>query len=50
MHNLRKLYLLGSNYADLSFLFTIHAGEQTNPHLGSEYLAVMETENATRTT
>ena len=47
MHNLRKLYLLGSNYADLSFLFTIHAGEQTNPHLGSEYLAVMETENAT---
>ena len=47
LNNLRKLYLLGSNYADLSFLFTIHSGEQTNPHLGSEYLAVLETDNAT---
>ncbi len=46
-HNLRKLYLLNSNYADLSFLFTIHPGERTNAHLGTEYLAVMETDNAT---
>lgn len=46
-HNLRKLSLLSSNYADLSFLFTIHAGEQTNAHLGSEYLAVLETDNNT---
>jgi type IV secretion system protein VirB4 len=37
--NLRKLYLLNSNYADLSFLFTILPGEKTNSHLGSEYLA-----------
>jgi type IV secretion/conjugal transfer VirB4 family ATPase len=46
-HNLRKLYMLNSNYADLSFLFTIHPGEKTNRHLGTEYLAVMETDNAT---
>ena len=26
--NLRKMYLLNSNYADLSFLFTIHPGER----------------------
>ena len=45
--NLRKMYLLNSNYADLSFLFTIHPGEKTNPHLGTEYLAVLETDNAT---
>ena len=45
--NFRKLYLLNSNYADLSFLFTILPGEKTNPHLGSEYLAVLETDNAT---
>jgi type IV secretion/conjugal transfer VirB4 family ATPase len=45
--NLRRMYLLNSNYADLSFLFTIHPGEKTNPHLRSEYLAVLETDNAT---
>jgi type IV secretion system protein TrbE len=45
--NLRKLYLLNTNYADLSFLFTILPGEKTNSHLGSEYLAVLETDNAT---
>jgi type IV secretion/conjugal transfer VirB4 family ATPase len=45
--NLRKMYLLNSNYADLSFLFTIHPGDKTNPHLRSEYLAVLETDNAT---
>ncbi|MEO7029216.1 MAG: DUF87 domain-containing protein [Acidobacteriaceae bacterium] len=45
--NLRKMYLLNSNYADLSFLFTIHPGEKTNVHLRSEYLAVLETDNAT---
>ncbi len=47
LHNLRKLSLLNSNYADLSFLFTIHTGETTNAHLGTEYLAVLETDNAT---
>src|SRR5271166_5104626 len=45
--NLRKLYLLNTNYADLSFLFTVLPGEKTNPHLGTEYLAVLETVNDT---
>ena len=45
--NLRKMYLLNSNYADLSFLFTILPGEKTNAHLGTEYLAVLETDNQT---
>ncbi|HET6179695.1 MAG TPA: hypothetical protein VFE61_22415 [Candidatus Sulfotelmatobacter sp.] len=29
--NLRQLYMLNTNYADLSFLFTILPGEKTNP-------------------
>jgi type IV secretion/conjugal transfer VirB4 family ATPase len=45
--NLRKLYLLNTNYADLSFLFTILPGEKTNAHLGTEYLGVLETDNST---
>jgi len=45
--NLRKLYLLNTNYADLSFLFTILPGERRNAHLGTEYLAVLETDNST---
>jgi type IV secretion/conjugal transfer VirB4 family ATPase len=45
--NLRRLYLLNTNYADLSFLFTILPGEKTNANLGMEYLAVLETDNAT---
>jgi type IV secretion system protein TrbE len=45
--NLRRQYLLNTNYADLSFLFTVHCGEQTNRHLSSEYLAVLETDQAT---
>ncbi|MGD0793616.1 MAG: hypothetical protein ABR920_17785 [Terriglobales bacterium] len=45
--NLRKLYLLNTNNADLSFLFTILPGEKTNAHLGTEYLAVLETDNST---
>ncbi|MGA2889493.1 MAG: DUF87 domain-containing protein, partial [Terracidiphilus sp.] len=45
--NLRRLYLLNSNYADLSFLFTILPGEKSNAHLGSEYLAALETDNST---
>jgi type IV secretion/conjugal transfer VirB4 family ATPase len=45
--NLRRLYLLNTNYADLSFLFTILPGERTNAYLGSEYLAVLETDNDT---
>jgi type IV secretion system protein VirB4 len=45
--NLRKLLLLNTNYADLSFLFTILPGEKTNVYLGTEYLAVLETDNST---
>jgi type IV secretion system protein VirB4 len=45
--NLRRLYLLNSNYADLSFLFTILPGEKHNAHLNAEYLAVLETDNST---
>ena len=45
--NMRRLYLLSSNYADLSFFFTILAGEKHNAHLDTEYLAVLETDNAT---
>jgi type IV secretion/conjugal transfer VirB4 family ATPase len=45
--NVRKLPLLNSNYADLSFLFTILPGERWNQHLDAEYLAVLETDNDT---
>jgi type IV secretion/conjugal transfer VirB4 family ATPase len=45
--NLRQLCLLNTNYADLSFLFTILPGEKTNAHLGTEYLAALETDNST---
>ena len=45
--NLRSLYLLNSNYADYSFLFTLHSGERRNAHLRQEYLAVLETNHHT---
>jgi len=45
--NLRYLYLLNTNYADLSFLFTLQSGDARNPHLRSEYLAVLETNHGT---
>ena len=45
--NLRHLYLLNTNYADLSFLFTLHSGETHNAHLRQEYLAVLETNHGT---
>jgi type IV secretion system protein VirB4 len=41
--NLRHLYLSNPNYADFSFLFTLHCGEAINGHLRQEYLAVLET-------
>ena len=44
--NLRRLYLLNTNYADLEFLFTILPGRKDQPYLGTEYLAVLETDNA----
>jgi type IV secretion/conjugal transfer VirB4 family ATPase len=45
--NLRYLYLLNTNYADFSFLFTLHRGEPRNSHLRQEYLAVLETNHHT---
>src|SRR5579863_3661098 len=45
--NLRYLYLLNTNYADYSFLFTLHCGEHQNRHLHQEYLAVLETNHHT---
>jgi type IV secretion system protein VirB4 len=41
--NLRYLYLLNTNYADYSFLFTLDCGHPRNNHLRQEYLAVLET-------
>src|SRR5260221_11667955 len=41
--NIRYLYLLNTNYADYSFLFTLRCGEHRNRHLRQEYLAVLET-------
>src|ERR1700674_2446822 len=43
--NLRYQYLLNPNYADLSFLFTLHCGEAVNLHLREEYLAVLDNNN-----
>ena len=45
--NLRYLYLLNSNYADLSFLFTLHSGNTRNAQLRHEYLAILETNHGT---
>ena len=45
--NLRKQEMLNTNYADLSFLFTIDQGRERNEHLNSEYMAVLETDHAT---
>ena len=47
VHNLRRLLILNSNYADVSFLFTILTGDKRNDHLNCEYLAVLETDNKT---
>lgn len=46
-HNLRRLALLETNYADLSILFTLDTGEPRSPHLQAEALAILETEHQT---
>jgi type IV secretion system protein VirB4 len=46
-YNLRKFYLTDTNYADLSFLFSLDTGHPENAHLGAEYLAIFETEMGT---
>jgi type IV secretion system protein VirB4 len=45
--NLRKQWALNSNYADLSFLFTIDSGSKWNPQLDKEYLAILESAHST---
>jgi type IV secretion system protein VirB4 len=45
--NLRKQWALNSNYADLSFLFTIDTGSPWNAHLEREYAAVLESTHGT---
>ena len=40
--NLRKLWALNSNHADLSFFFTVSEGARRNAHLEREYLAILE--------
>lgn len=46
-YNLRHLWLLNTNCADLSLIFTLGTGEQTCRHLSQEYLAVLETNHGT---
>jgi type IV secretion system protein VirB4 len=46
-HNLRRLAILETNLADLSFLFTLDQGERVSPHLRREALAIFETPHHT---
>ena len=46
-HNLRRLALLETNYADLSFLFTLDTGSKECPHLRRSPLAIFETRHRT---
>jgi type IV secretion system protein TrbE len=46
-HNLRRLAVLETNLADLSFLFTFDQGEPVSSHLGREALATFETPHGT---
>jgi type IV secretion system protein VirB4 len=46
-HNLRRVALLETNLADLSFLFTLDPGERVSPHLRREALAIFETPHHT---
>ena len=45
--NLRRAYLLNTNAADLSLLFTVATGEPQNAHLGQPCLVVLETTRRT---
>jgi type IV secretion/conjugal transfer VirB4 family ATPase len=45
--NYRQLWITNNNYADWSFLFSLHEGERWNSHLDREALAIVETANAT---
>ncbi|MEO7276329.1 MAG: hypothetical protein ABIX28_20250 [Vicinamibacterales bacterium] len=46
-YNLRRLALLETNLADLSFLFTLDAGDPASHHLDGPALAVFETPSQT---
>jgi type IV secretion system protein VirB4 len=46
-HNVRRLALLETNAADLSFVFSLDQGEQVNAHLQREALAIFETPHHT---
>src|ERR1700726_5363822 len=46
-YNVRSMYLLNTNYADLSLLFAQDSGAATNAHLGREALGVFETTQGT---
>lgn len=45
--NVRYMHITNANYADYSFLFTLHCGDSENRHLKKEYLAVLETNHHT---
>ena len=45
--NLRRLWLLSRNYADLSFLFGSKAGESRNGALNGPYMSVFESSHGT---
>jgi type IV secretion system protein VirB4 len=46
-HNLRRLAVLDTNLADVSFLFTHDQGERISPHLHRDALAIFETPHHT---
>ena len=45
--NFRQLYVTNNNYADWSFLFTLHEGHRWNTFLNREALAIVETADGT---
>jgi type IV secretion/conjugal transfer VirB4 family ATPase len=45
--NFRQIYITNNNYADWSFLFTLHEGQRWNTFLNREALAVVETVDGT---
>jgi type IV secretion/conjugal transfer VirB4 family ATPase len=45
--NFRQLYITNNNYADWSFLFTLHEGQRWNTFLNREALALVETLDGT---
>ena len=46
-HNFRQLYITNNNYADWSFLYTLHQGHAWNTYLDREALCVLETDYGT---